>query len=336
MTWDNNKNTFDSRPSVPSDEKLTASEWNNHVSDQKGRVRFGPLANRPAAADADNGDVFFVTDLANDAGIMTKLVSGSWEIMGLGDSSNKLPQVFADEVTTDEASIATVESITTATAKDERIKIAKETKANGSQVWSFSGASDRIRSSPTVVDGVVYVGSNDSSLYAVDASNGSQVWSFSGASGRIRSSPTVVDGTVYVGSDDNSLYAVDASNGSQVWSFSGASGDILSSPTVVDGTVYVGSKDSSLYAVDASDGSQIWSFSGPSARIFSSPTVVDGTVYVGSNDNSLYAVDAVKRFARLYVADQYGWVPLHKGPNEPARISASTLTGDNEDSGEGV
>jgi hypothetical protein len=102
MTWDNNKNTFDSRPSVPSDEKLTAAEWNNHVSDQKGRVPFGPLADRPSAADADNGDVFFVTDLANDAGVMTKLVAGSWEIMGLGDASNKLPQVFADEVTTDD------------------------------------------------------------------------------------------------------------------------------------------------------------------------------------------------------------------------------------------
>lgn len=102
MTWDNNKNTFDSRPSVPSDEKLTASEWNTHVSDQKGRVPFGPLADRPAAADASNGDVWFVTDLANDAGIMTKAVSGSWEIMGLGDSSNKLPQVFAESVTTDD------------------------------------------------------------------------------------------------------------------------------------------------------------------------------------------------------------------------------------------
>jgi len=101
MTWDNNKNTFDSRPSVPSDEKLTASEWNNHVSDQKGRVPFGPLANRPSAANASNGDVWFVTDLANDAGVMTKVVSGSWEIMGLGDSSNKLPDVFAESVKTE-------------------------------------------------------------------------------------------------------------------------------------------------------------------------------------------------------------------------------------------
>jgi len=103
MTWDNNKNTFDSRPSVPNDEKLTASEWNNHVADQKGRVPFGPLANRPSAANADNGDMWFVTDLANDAGIMTKVVSGSWEIMGLGDASNKLPQVFADSLTADDA-----------------------------------------------------------------------------------------------------------------------------------------------------------------------------------------------------------------------------------------
>jgi hypothetical protein len=110
--------------------------------------------------------------------------------------------------------------------------------------------------------------------------------------------------------------------GTQAFAFTAPSGSIYSSPTVADGIVYVGSIDNSLYAVDAADGSEVWSFTAGN-NIYSSPTVADGIVYVGSADNSLYAVDAVERFARLYVADQIGWAPLHKGPQQ----HKSTLTG---------
>jgi outer membrane protein assembly factor BamB len=149
-------------------------------------------------------------------------------------------------------------------------------------------AGNRVNPSPAAVDGTVYVPTYGK-LYALDASDGSQQWNFS-TNNYIHSSPTVADGTVYVGSYDDNLYAVDASDGSQQWNFS-TGDDIFSSPTVVDGTVYVGSRDGNLYAVDASDGSQQWSFS-TDGDIESSPTVVDGTVYVGSADNNLYAVDA--------------------------------------------
>ncbi|MBD4605093.1 PQQ-binding-like beta-propeller repeat protein, partial [Xanthomonas citri pv. citri] len=64
-----------------------------------------------------------------------------------------------DSVNTENAQITTVSSITDALPDDERLKVAKETTPNGDQVWSFSGATDRVSSSPTVVDGVVYVGS---------------------------------------------------------------------------------------------------------------------------------------------------------------------------------
>jgi len=91
--------------------------------------------------------------------------------------------------------------------------------------------------------------------------------------------------------------------------------------------VYVGSDDNTLRAIDASDGTEIWSFSGFSGLVRSSPTVVDGVVYVGSFDNTLRAIDAVERFARLYVADSVGWIPLYRGPNEQPQVAGSTLTG---------
>ena len=71
-------------------------------------------------------------------------------------------------------------------------------------------------SSPAVANGIVYVGSQDSKLYAFDAAG---TTSCSGApktctslwtattGGVVLSSPTVVNGVVYVASDDGKLHA---------------------------------------------------------------------------------------------------------------------------------
>ena len=160
--------------------------------------------------------------------------------------------------------------------------------AAGDEEWTFT-TGNNVYSSPTVVDGTVYVGSTDGNVYALDASSGSQQWSFT-TGDKVRSSATVVDGTVYVASYDNTVYALDASDGTQQWSFT-TGNDVWSSPTVADGTVYVGSNGGNVYALDASSGSQQWSYA-TGGGVWSSPTVVDGSVYVGSDDSNVYALDA--------------------------------------------
>jgi outer membrane protein assembly factor BamB len=68
----------------------------------------------------------------------------------------------------------------------------------GSEEWAFE-TGDRVTFSPTVVDGTVYVGRRDRSLYAVDAASGTEEWAFE-TRGADVSSPTVADETVYIGS----------------------------------------------------------------------------------------------------------------------------------------
>lgn len=75
-------------------------------------------------------------------------------------------------------------------------------------VWTFETGGE-IYSSPTVVGGLLYIGSSDSNLYALDARTGNEQWRYS-TGGAVTSSPIVVDGTVYVGSNDSHLHAVDA------------------------------------------------------------------------------------------------------------------------------
>jgi outer membrane protein assembly factor BamB len=57
-----------------------------------------------------------------------------------------------------------------------------------------------------VANGVVYAGSLNGNVYAVNAKTGARLWSY--ATGRfVQSSPTVANGAVYVGSDDGNVYA---------------------------------------------------------------------------------------------------------------------------------
>jgi outer membrane protein assembly factor BamB len=65
---------------------------------------------------------------------------------------------------------------------------------------------DFVQSSPAVANGVVYVGSLDHNLYALNAKTGSKLWSYT-TGGIVYSSPAVANGVVYVGSGDSKVYA---------------------------------------------------------------------------------------------------------------------------------
>jgi uncharacterized repeat protein (TIGR01451 family) len=94
--------------------------------------------------------------------------------------------------------------------------------STGGVLWSFntgssptdnnlSGIFGGVRSSPALANGVVYVGSDNGNLYALNAGTGAWLWGhYTGPAGRF--SPVVVDGVVYgraghLGSGMGSVYA---------------------------------------------------------------------------------------------------------------------------------
>ena len=178
--------------------------------------------------------------------------------------------------------------------------------------WTFR-THDEIVSSPAIVNGVVYVGSNDGNLYAIDRQTGTQKWKFTTES-RVNSSPAVANGLVYFGSYDGNFYAVSADTGKLQWKFRNAgerryaathlhgslpAGETmpdpfdvyLSSPAVWNGAVYFGSGDGNVYALDAATGSLKWKFKTGDV-VHASPAIVDGKLYIGSWDSYFYALDA--------------------------------------------
>jgi eukaryotic-like serine/threonine-protein kinase len=156
-----------------------------------------------------------------------------------------------------------------------------------------------VDSSPTVANGMIYVGSDDHLLYAFKASCGNAscapVWT-APTGGLVRSSPAIANGMVYVGSFDHKLYAFNAAgcgNASCPPVWTATTGNVIrSSPVVANGIVYVGSEDDKLYAFNAATGKTVWIAPTESLIYFSSPAISGGTVYIGSEDSQLYAIDA--------------------------------------------
>ena len=178
--------------------------------------------------------------------------------------------------------------------------------------WTFK-TNGPVVSSPAIAGGLVFIGSLDGSLYAIDQETGQQKWK-TDPTDSIASSPAVADGIVYYLSYDRALYAVAADTGAAKWLFAtggerrfeakGLHGlmpadqniadpmDVfLSSPAVFNGRVYFGSSDGHVYAVDAKSGVLSWSFVTKDV-VHASPAIANNTVYIGSWDSNLYALDA--------------------------------------------
>lgn len=162
--------------------------------------------------------------------------------------------------------------------------------------WKFHTKA-RIRSSPVVVNQVVYFGSEDHCFYAVDAQTGEMNWLYQTA-GAIKSTAAIADETVYFLSSDYKLYALNAADGTLKWNYMTQEKDEprdpvdywQSSPAVVNGIVYFGAGGGLFYALNAADGELVWkrklSLSGYSndelvPYLHSSPAVDEGILYMG-------------------------------------------------------
>ena len=154
-----------------------------------------------------------------------------------------------------------------------------------------------IRGTATVSDGVLYLGSTDGNLYAIDALTGAERWRFH-SNGPISSSPAVVDGLVYFTSRDGSLYALAARDGRQRWKLDLGPdlGDqdywdfYTSSPTPFGNSLYVGSGAGFVYAIDRRSGHVLWR-TNVGARVRSTPAVTDRDVVFGTMSGHVVALD---------------------------------------------
>ncbi len=153
-------------------------------------------------------------------------------------------------------------------------------------MWVFE-CEDEIRGSPTWANGIVYTGSYDNNLYAINAENGQFIWKYA-TDGGVVSRPAVHDGNVFFGSEDQRLHVVSARTGSINWTYY-TDGPIRSSPQIAEGHVFIGSDDGCIHAINAISGRRAWSMDAGSP-VRSTPLVSHEYVYFGTEHGDVYSL----------------------------------------------
>jgi PQQ-dependent dehydrogenase (methanol/ethanol family) len=147
--------------------------------------------------------------------------------------------------------------------------------------WSFDFPTNRgIEATPIVVDGIMYVTSSWSMVFALDAKTGRLLWhydpevpkqwSVNACCDAVNRGVTAWKGRIYIGTLDGRLIALDAKSGKPVWSVQTTPQDkpytITGAPRIVKGKVLIGNGGAELgvrgyiSAYDAENGAMAWRF----------------------------------------------------------------------------
>jgi len=180
---------------------------------------------------------------------------------------------------------------------DEAGKIAVDVDLGG-RIWGSAAVDE---------DGVIYLGTDEDELHAVDANSGEIKWTKKlgncepstapgpeGARCDVDGGPTIgPDGDLYVGADG--VYRVRRTDGEVVWHYPPRDDEerpehVFSAPAVtVDDHVYVGGQDGYVTALDTA-GKLRWQYK-VIADVDGSPTIgSDRAIYVGADDGRVYAL----------------------------------------------
>ena len=166
-----------------------------------------------------------------------------------------------------------------------------------SLIWQYeTGALDEfVIVSPTVVEGVVYAGSDEDRVYALDAETGKLLWSFEVESDL--SIPPLVSGGVVFAEDIASIYALDAATGTELWRSELFYSSELSSSSVSGATAYQGTETADgleVSAIDGRTGNQTWATNVPRSSpipLLFPLTAAGANVYV-SDEFQVRALDS--------------------------------------------
>ncbi len=154
--------------------------------------------------------------------------------------------------------------------------------------WVFK-SEDEIRCSPAAIKDLVFIGSYDSNMWALNRETGDLVWKYATLGG-IASSP-VIDETnrlVMFGSEDNNFYALDYRSGRVSWTHQ-TKDRVRGMARVEHGHVFFGSDDGKVYALGAANGRLLWSYD-MSAPVRGRPFVTNELVIVGSESGEVVAL----------------------------------------------
>jgi eukaryotic-like serine/threonine-protein kinase len=146
-------------------------------------------------------------------------------------------------------------------------------------------------SSPTLVNGVAYVGTITGTIHAVEASTGTEIWNYSTGVTGFSSTLAVVNGKLYTGAENGTVRCLDATKGTLIWATNAGTGMSTGSPIVTNGDVYLGTANGIVYCLDASSGSVRWTFN-TTGSISVTPTIdtTSNELFIPANVGAGYVI----------------------------------------------
>jgi outer membrane protein assembly factor BamB len=194
----------------------------------------------------------------------------------------------------------------------------------GGYKWGYK-TDGPVYSSPAADGDLLFFGSDDTKLYALNVSGSTPVslWNFT-ANGAIRSSPTVAGGMVFFGSDNHTLYALNETTGKLVWSWTTTNAaQFRNSVSVANNRVFLTSTDAGkIYALraDVAPGNYTetdlairnWTKEVPGVSGWREPVYAGGKIVVTSTASSLYALNANTGTTLWY--RRSNWYPSYGPP----------------------
>lgn len=198
---------------------------------------------------------------------------------------------------------------------------------------------------PTVVGGWLFVGSQNGTVYALDAKSGCVIWTFT-ANGGVRASVFVANRRAYFSDQKGFTYALDAQTGKELWSRKVDDHPLIrltGSPVVYHGRVYVPTSSyeeagksptyacctfrGSIVALDEASGKEMW-------RAYTIPeppkvlgTRADGIESWGPAGGAIWSaptVDAKRRALYVGVGNTYAGLATAPAANSVAAFDLET------------
>lgn len=158
-------------------------------------------------------------------------------------------------------------------------------------------------SSPSVVDGIVYIGNNKGVLYAIDAASGRVRWTYR-AKAPLMTNPLVIDGRVIIGEGNQISY-------------------------VADGDTKVGTSENAVIAIDANTGAERWRVALAGTGM-PTPALVNGVLVEHDGSGDITGIDAESGAVRYRAhvagaASMVSMLPVGRGRFVTASVSPNSV-----------
>jgi outer membrane protein assembly factor BamB len=193
------------------------------------------------------------------------------------------------------------------------------TGSAGGRFFSLNALDGRVRwqekigsvsSRPAVAGTLLYVGTDDGELVAIDMQTGKVAWKHEGR-GPVLETPVVVDDLVIYSNEADQVFALDARKGTSSWTYKGESPEEYTlrghaGVTVSGDLAFTGFANGTMVALRVKTGSVAWltTLKGDSDRfvdVDGTPVVVGDTVYVTSSSGGVWAIDRTTGLVRWRV-----------------------------------